>query len=148
MYATYANEYVGSYDRLIESYRLIVRIFQKYRHKLTSGARKRRYLGSCADEVIHARIHPVTLEEITSEWGHHQLDIFGLFLNQRWPDLLQRHPKGVRLTFKDPVAGVNYQGGRRGFGPGTLRPPGFQRHFSVVHPSPGDSAGLFSGPKP
>lgn len=80
MYATYANEYVGSYDRLIESYRLIIRIFQKYRHKLTSGARKRRYLGSCADEVIHARIHPVTLEEITSEWGHHQLDIFGLFL--------------------------------------------------------------------
>lgn len=80
MYATYANEYVGAYDKLIESYRLIIRIFQKYRHKITSGARKRRYLGSCADEVIHARIHPVTLEEITSEWGHHQLDIFGLFL--------------------------------------------------------------------
>jgi GH15 family glucan-1,4-alpha-glucosidase len=80
MYATYANEYVGAYDRLIESYRLIVRIFQKYRHKLSSGARKRHYLGSCADKVIHARIHPVTLEEITSEWGHHQLDIFGLFL--------------------------------------------------------------------
>ncbi|HBG47129.1 MAG TPA: hypothetical protein DDW94_09110 [Deltaproteobacteria bacterium] len=80
MYATYANEYVGAYDKLIESYRLIIRIFQKYRHKITSGARKRRYLGSCADEVIHARVHPVTLEEITHEWGHHQLDILGLFL--------------------------------------------------------------------
>ena len=80
MYATYANEYVGAYDKLIESYRLIIRIFQKYRHKITSGARKRHYLGSCATEAIHARIHPVTLEEITSEWGHHQLDIFGLFL--------------------------------------------------------------------
>lgn len=80
MYATYANEYVGAYDKLIESYRLIIRIFQKYRQKITSGARKRTYLGSCADEVIHARVHPVTLEEITSEWGHHQLDIFGLFL--------------------------------------------------------------------
>lgn len=80
MYATYANEYVGSYDKMIESYRLIIRIFQKYRFKITSGARKRNYLGSCADEVIHARIHPVTLEEITHEWGHHQLDIFGLFL--------------------------------------------------------------------
>lgn len=80
MYATYANEYVGAYDKLIESYRLIIRIFQKYRHKITSGARKRHYLGSCANEVIHARIHPVTLEEITNEWGHHQLDIFGLFL--------------------------------------------------------------------
>ncbi len=80
MYATYANEYIGSFDKMIESYRLILRIFQKYRHKISSGARKRHYLGSCADEVIHARVHPVTLEEITHEWGHHQLDIFGLFL--------------------------------------------------------------------
>lgn len=80
MYATYANEYIGAYDKLIESYRLIIRIFQKYRKKITSGARKRSYLGSCADEIIHARVHPVTLEEITNEWGHHQLDIFGLFL--------------------------------------------------------------------
>ncbi|MBI5810884.1 MAG: hypothetical protein HZB21_06840 [Deltaproteobacteria bacterium] len=80
MYATYANEYVGAYDKMIESYRLIIRVFQRYRHKITNGARKRHYMGSCADEVIHARIHPVTLEELTSEWGHHQLDIFGLFL--------------------------------------------------------------------
>lgn len=80
MFATYANEYVGAYDKMIESYRLIIRIFQKYRHKITSGARKRRYLGSCATEAIHSRVHPVTLEEITHEWGHHQLDIFGLFL--------------------------------------------------------------------
>jgi phosphorylase kinase alpha/beta subunit len=29
---------------------------------------------------VHARVHPTTLEEITDEWGHHQLDIFGLFL--------------------------------------------------------------------
>ncbi len=80
MYATYANEYVGAYDKMIESYRLILRIFQKYRSKITGGARKRSYLGSCASEIMHARIHPVTLEELTSEWGHHQLDIFGLFL--------------------------------------------------------------------
>lgn len=80
MFATYANEYVGSYDKMIESYRLIIRIFQKHRHKITNGARKLRYLGSCADEVIHSRVHPVTLEEITHEWGHHQLDNLGLFL--------------------------------------------------------------------
>lgn len=80
MYATYANEYIGSYDKMIESYRLILRIFQKYRHKISAGARKRHYLGSCADESVHARVHPATLDEITKEWGHHQLDIFGLFL--------------------------------------------------------------------
>ncbi|OGP28219.1 MAG: hypothetical protein A2022_08495 [Deltaproteobacteria bacterium GWF2_42_12] len=80
MYATYANEYIGAYDKMIESYRLILRIFRKYRSKILLGARKRHYLGSCAPEVIHARVHPITLEEITHEWGHHQLDIFGLFL--------------------------------------------------------------------
>ena len=80
MYATYANEYIGAYDKVVESYRLILRIFHKYQHKILLGARKRRYLGSCAGEVIHARVHPITLEEITREWGHHQLDIFGLFL--------------------------------------------------------------------
>ncbi|MCK5236884.1 MAG: hypothetical protein KAR06_07860 [Deltaproteobacteria bacterium] len=80
MYASYANEYIGSYDKMMESYRLIIRIFHKYKYKISGGARKRHYLGSCADETVHARVHPVTLEEITSEWGHHQLDIFGLFL--------------------------------------------------------------------
>ncbi|MBI5048816.1 MAG: hypothetical protein HZB54_07710 [Deltaproteobacteria bacterium] len=80
MYATYANEYIGAYDKMIESYRLILRIFHKYQHKILLGARKRHYLGSCAGEVIHARVHPITLEEITREWGHHQLDILGLFL--------------------------------------------------------------------
>jgi phosphorylase kinase alpha/beta subunit len=99
MYATYANEYVGAYDRMIESYRLILRIFQKYRYKISSGARKRHYLGSCADEVIHARIHPLTLEEITHEWGHHQLDIFGLFL-YKTGDLIK---KGHNVIGADPT---------------------------------------------
>jgi phosphorylase kinase alpha/beta subunit len=76
-----------------------LRIFQKYRHKISSGARKRHYLGSCADEVIHARIHPVTLEEITHEWGHHQLDIFGLFL-YKTGDLIK---KGHNVIGADPA---------------------------------------------
>ncbi|MCK4791898.1 MAG: hypothetical protein KAV87_49660 [Desulfobacteraceae bacterium] len=80
MYATYANEYIGAFDKMVESYRLIITIFQKYRYKISNGARKSHHLGSCADEVIHARVHPETLGEITKEWGHHQLDIFGLFL--------------------------------------------------------------------
>lgn len=97
MYATYANEYVGAFDRMIESYRLILNIFKKYRHKITSGARKRHYTGSCADEVIHARVHPQTLEEITCEWGHHQLDIFGLFL-YKTGDLMK---KGFNVISED-----------------------------------------------
>jgi len=30
--------------------------------------------------VLHAKVHPDTFEEITHEWGHHQLDAIGLFL--------------------------------------------------------------------
>lgn len=99
MYATYANEYIGAYDKLIESYRLIIRIFQKYRLKISKGARKRHYLGSCAHEVLHSRVHPVTLEEITHEWGHHQLDIFGLFL-YKTGDLMK---KGHNVISTDQV---------------------------------------------
>ena len=92
MYATYANEYVGAYDKMIESYRLVLRIFHKHSQKVSGGARKRHYLGSCANEVVHARVHPVTLEEITSEWGHHQLDIFGLFLYKTGDLIKKGHP--------------------------------------------------------
>jgi hypothetical protein len=45
-------------------------------------------------------------------------DIFGVFLNQLWPDLLKQHPKGMRITFTDAIPGVNYQGSQRGFGDG------------------------------
>ncbi len=35
-------------------------------------------------------------------------DIFGVFLNELWPDLLKLHPKGLQITFRDPDPGVNY----------------------------------------
>jgi phosphorylase kinase alpha/beta subunit len=109
MYATYANEYIGAYDKMIESYRLVLTIFQKYHYKISSGARKRHYMGSCADEVVHARVHPSSLEEITSEWGHHQLDILGLFLYKSG-DLIKKGHKvigaeeaEVRVLLRDIV---------------------------------------------
>ena len=76
-----------------------------------------------------ASAYPVRARSVTG-WGYELVDksedydllvnrdIFGVFLNQLWPDLLKQHPKGIRITFTDPVPGVNYQGNRRGFGDG------------------------------
>jgi phosphorylase kinase alpha/beta subunit len=80
MYATYANEYLGLYDKVKQSYQLVLTIFEKFHHKIIRGIRKRPDLQRAKGAVVHARVHPTTLEEITDEWGHHQLDIFGLFL--------------------------------------------------------------------
>lgn len=80
MYATYANEYLGLYDKVKQSYQLILTIFEKFHHKIIRGIRKKPDLNHAKGAVVHARVHPTTLEEITDNWGHHQLDIFGLFL--------------------------------------------------------------------
>jgi GH15 family glucan-1,4-alpha-glucosidase len=80
MYATYANEYLGLYDKVKQSYGVVLTVFEKFHHKIIRGVRKKPDLQRAKGAVIHARVHPTTLEEITDEWGHHQLDIFGLFL--------------------------------------------------------------------
>jgi GH15 family glucan-1,4-alpha-glucosidase len=80
MYATYANEYLGLYDKVKQSYGVVMTIFEKFHHKIVRGIRKKPDLQRAKGAVVHARVHPTTLEEITDEWGHHQLDIFGLFL--------------------------------------------------------------------
>lgn len=57
-------------------------------------------------------------------------DIFGLFLNQLWPDLLKLHPKGVRISFKDADPAVDYPKRYQwsgGFGDG-------ESAYVVVHP--------------
>lgn len=80
MYATIANEYLGIYDKVKQSYRVVLTVFEKFHQKIIRGVRKKPDLNRAKGAVVHARVHPTTLEEITDEWGHHQLDIFGLFL--------------------------------------------------------------------
>jgi phosphorylase kinase alpha/beta subunit len=46
-----------------------------------------------------ARVHPTTLESITDDWGHHQLDVFGLFM-YKMGDLM-RKGYGFRFTNED-----------------------------------------------
>jgi hypothetical protein len=45
-------------------------------------------------------------------------DVFGAFIRGMWPDLLQKHPGGMRFTFADPLPDQNYQFSWRGFGDG------------------------------
>jgi phosphorylase kinase alpha/beta subunit len=75
MYATYANEYLGNMGDMLKSFELVMTIMMKYKAKLRSAIRHKP-----EKWALHARFHPNTLEEITPDWGHHQLDIFGLFL--------------------------------------------------------------------
>ena len=80
MYASYANEYLGLYEKVTQSYRVVLTVFEKFHQKIIRGIRKKPDLHRAKGAVVHARVHPLTLDEITDEWGHHQLDIFGLFL--------------------------------------------------------------------
>jgi len=74
MYATYANEYLGNMEEMIESFELMMTIMLKHKSHICSAIRK------MPDRALHARYHPNTLEEISPDWGHHQLDVLGLFL--------------------------------------------------------------------
>ncbi len=76
MYATYANEYIGNMKEMIQSYELVMTIMMKYKNKICDAIRKMPRTGS----ALHARYHPNTLEELSPDWGHHQLDVLGLFL--------------------------------------------------------------------
>ena len=95
MYATYANEYLGLYDKVKQSYGVVLTVFEKFHHKIIRGVRKKPDLTRAKGAVVHARVHPTTLEEITDEWGHHQLDIFGLFLFKTG-DLMKQGFKVIR----------------------------------------------------
>ncbi len=92
MYATYANEYLGNMSQMIKSYELVMTIMMKYRHKIVSAIRKKP-----KGYALHARYHPNTLEELTPHWGHHQLDIFGLFL-YKTGDLIKKGHNVVYTT--------------------------------------------------
>ncbi len=99
MFATYANEYLGCFDKMVESLRLVLDIFKRYHLRIIRAS-------IVKPDVLHqrglfmpARVHPTTLETITDDWGHHQLDVFGLFM-YKIGDLI-RKGYGFRFTPED-----------------------------------------------
>ncbi|MBU1199238.1 MAG: hypothetical protein KKF46_04375 [Nanoarchaeota archaeon] len=84
MYATYANEYLGNMEHMLKSFELIMTIMLKHRELICAAIRK-----LPEKWALHARYHPSTLEEISPDWGHHQLDVIGFFL-YKTGDLIQK----------------------------------------------------------
>jgi len=99
MYATYANEYLGCYDKMMESFRLVLEIFKKHHLKFVKASIIKPHLLHQRGLFMPARVHPTTLETITDEWGHHQLDVFGLFM-YKLGDLVKKG-FGFRFSTED-----------------------------------------------
>ena len=99
MFATYANEYLGCFDKMIESFRLVLDIFKRYHLRIIKASIVKPNLVHERGLFMPARVHPTTLETITDDWGHHQMDVFGLFM-YKTGDLI-RKGYGFRFSTED-----------------------------------------------
>ncbi len=99
MFATYANEYLGCFDKMVESLRLVLDIFKRYHLRIIKASILKPDLLNQRGLFMPARVHPTTLETITDDWGHHQLDVFGLFM-YKIGDLIKKG-YGFRFTQED-----------------------------------------------
>lgn len=80
LYCTFAYYYLGDNKRFLGGIRLIFDLFKKYEHRIEAGMVSSASHENGSYNSIHAKFHADTLDEITHEWGHHQLDAIGLFL--------------------------------------------------------------------
>jgi phosphorylase kinase alpha/beta subunit len=99
MFATYANEYLGCFDKMIESFRLVLDIFKRFHLRIIKASIVKPNVLNERGLFMPARVHPTTLETITDDWGHHQMDVFGLFM-YKTGDLI-RKGYGFRFTTED-----------------------------------------------
>ncbi len=83
LFMTFCYYYLGRAhdEKLIQGLQVIFNVFHTQRHKLERIMHPRDSQGKLIiPELIHAKYDPVTLHEVTRDWGHHQLDATGLFL--------------------------------------------------------------------
>ena len=99
MFATYANEYLGCFDKMVESFRLVLDIFKRFHLRIIKASIVKPNVLDQRGLFMPARVHPTTLETITDDWGHHQMDVFGLFM-YKTGDLI-RKGYGFRFTTED-----------------------------------------------
>lgn len=99
MFATYANEYLGCFDKMVESFRLVLDIFKRFHLRIIRASIVKPNILNERGLYMPARVHPTTLETITDDWGHHQMDVFGLFM-YKTGDLI-RKGYGFRFTAED-----------------------------------------------
>lgn len=82
LYMAFSYYYLKQYEMVTQGIQVIFNIFHKQRHKLERVIQPRDERGRLRiPELIHAKYDPITLNEVTREWSHHQLDALGLFLH-------------------------------------------------------------------
>jgi len=99
MFATYANEYLGCFDKVVESFRLVLDIFKKFHPLIVQASIIKPDVRHQTGQFMPARVHPTTLDTITEAWGHHQLDVYGLFM-YKMGDLIKKG-YGFRFSRED-----------------------------------------------
>jgi phosphorylase kinase alpha/beta subunit len=99
MFATYANEYLGCFDKMVESFRLVLDIFKRYHPRIVRASIIKPDVRHQTGQFMPARVHPTTLDTITDAWGHHQLDVYGLFM-YKMGDLIKKG-YGFRFHLED-----------------------------------------------
>ena len=80
MFATYANEYLGCFDKMVESFRLVMDIFKRYHLRIIKASIVKPHVLHQRGGFMPARVHPTTIGNDHRRLGHHQLDVFGLFM--------------------------------------------------------------------
>lgn len=83
LYMAKCYSYLGPnyHQKLRESMHIAFNIFHQHRHKLERIVLPRDHNNILIPhQLIHAKYDPLTLNEVTTDWGHHQIDAIGLFL--------------------------------------------------------------------
>jgi phosphorylase kinase alpha/beta subunit len=78
LYVVFSYYFLGEYEKLKRGMGVAFDFFRKHRYKLERVNFPEDPAKSY--EYLNAKVHPDTFEEITRQWGHHQLDAIGLFL--------------------------------------------------------------------
>lgn len=78
LYTSFSYYYLGEFEKLKKGLWVVFDILGKYRWKIERAIC---IPPKIAHDHIHAKYNCDTFEEITNEWGHHQLCALGLFLH-------------------------------------------------------------------
>ena len=93
-YETLAFEIIGDWKTVEKTYRAILTIFLKFEEKIDWAIKEK---PTEAFKRIHARFHPVTLEEFWESWGNKQNDAIGCILH-RIGELEAHHKRSIIKT--------------------------------------------------
>ncbi|KPJ55125.1 hypothetical protein AMJ47_01205 [Parcubacteria bacterium DG_72] len=77
LYCTLCYYYLKDIAKLRKSFRVVFNILHRYLWKIDKAVC---ITPTEAYQYMHAKVNANTFKEITNNWGHHQLDVIGLFL--------------------------------------------------------------------